>query len=298
MQPSSPLERLAHRPSRRRAAPLPPSDRELLERLAQRLAVRGASPSTAKIYRGWTRRFLAVTARHRTDPAAAIDRFVAVLREQETSDASQRQALAAIGFYFREVHGLDLGATLNAKRPGRRSGAAVSAGPSPATTNSPRGTVDPLVEQLARASGRDASVIAALRVGDVDLERGRLRLRRDGALRRSTVEIMITPELRDALLERIGECWRAQQLDFLAWLDRQPDAGMLGGRLPTEVFRRQPLFPPRGPAPHRDAPRRRPCFARLLRTGGSSGRRMQRSTDGDGSSLATHRHQRSSQTAP
>jgi integrase len=266
-----------HRPARargRHAAVALEASRGELRRLDERLAARGASPMTAKIYRGWVRRFLAHAGGRRLEPGIAIDRFLAGLRVKAFSTASQRQALAALGFLFREVHGIDATALLRPHRPVRRRPA-----PTPATAATPAAAApamdEPgreLVARLASASGRPEAEILALRIGDIDLERGLVRLRRDGVARRRGIPVTLPPELREALMEQVGESWRVHQLDFLAWLDRRASPGFAGARLPTEVFLRKPLFPALAPPLGRGAARRReglPGTGPVKKTGGT-----------------------------
>lgn len=228
----------------RRAPGLAEANREELRRLDARLAARGASRATAKIYRGWVRRFLAHDRNPRTDPGIAIDRFLADLRGRACSTASQRQALPALGFHFREVRGIDAAALLRRHRPARRRCTPASPPPAPEPP-AKSGAGRQLVAGLASASGRPEAEILALRIGDVDLERGLVRLRRDGVARRRGIPVAVPTELQEALLEQVGESWRVYQLEFLSLLDRRASPGFAGARLPTEVFRRRPLFPTR-----------------------------------------------------
>jgi integrase len=233
-----------HRPTRapyRHSAEIREASRVELRRLDERLAARGASPMTAKIYRGWVRRFLTHAGGGRLEPRIAIDRFLAELRVK-ASMASQRQALAALGFFFREVFGIDATALLRRHRPARRR-----PGPKPArlavATPAMNESARELVARLASASGRPEPEILALRIGDIDLERGLVRLRRDGISRRRGTPVTLPPELREALIEQIGESWRVHQIEYLARLDNHTSLGVGGARLPTEVFRQKPLFP-------------------------------------------------------
>lgn len=250
--------------SRRRASLVSPTDREELLRLDQRLAARRASNATRKIYRGWARRFLAHAAGRHREPRIAIDRFLDALRGQACSPASQRQALAALGFYFREVRGIDAAPLLRRHRPGRREDDAAVCQPVMGGDDGAVEAARRLVHRLAQATGRSMTEILALRIGDVDLERGQLKLRRDGVARRRAMPVAIAPELRESLMEQIGESWRLHQLDFLAWLDRHEAARVGGSQLPTEVFRRQPLFPTLAPATRRGPLRRRLAYARIV----------------------------------
>ncbi len=241
---------------RTRLTAIPPTGHEELRQLDLHLAARGVSPATMKIYRSWVRRFLAHAGSRCPQPRIAIDRFLANLRDRACSAASQRQALAALGFHFREVRGFDASALLRRHRPGRRRSGSTLHKSSSVAPGAPE-SVRELVTRLASAIGRPEVEILALRIGDVDLERKRIQLRRDGVARRRTFVVAIPEGLDEALLDQIGESWRVHQLAFLSLLDRRASQGLAGARLPTAVFQRKPLFPGYASSAARGPDRRR-----------------------------------------
>jgi integrase len=214
-----------------------------LSRLRVRLTAKAASAATTKIYIGWIRRFLMHAASRARDPATAIDRFVASLRAATCSPASQRQAIAALGFFYREVLGVDAAESLRAHRPAlpRRS-------PGPAAAINPPDTgglamAIALVRRIMEVTGRPAIDILDLRIGDIELDQGQVSARLAADARGGTTRVTLPAELHEAVLEQIGESWRIHQLDFLDWLDARPPSGAGHGRLPSVIFRLQRLFP-------------------------------------------------------
>lgn len=228
--------------SARRPEPSPAVNKAL-SRLRARLTAKAASVATAKIYSGWIRRFLMHAASRARDPATAIDRFVAALRAASCSPASQRQAIAALGFFYREVLGVDAAESLRAHRPAlprRRPGPAAAAKPN--DRGGPTATIA-LVRRMMEATRRPVIDILGLRIGDIELGQDQVRVRLGTDSRGETMLIALPSELHEAVLEQIGESWRIHQLDFLNWLDARPPSGAGHGRLPTVIFRLQRLFP-------------------------------------------------------
>lgn len=236
----------------------------VLSRVRERLTVKGASAATTKIYLGWIRRFLMHAASRVRDPATAIDRFVAALRQATCSPASQRQALAALGFFYREVLGIDAAESLRAHRPAlpRRP-----RGPAAAArfddTGGPGATIA-LVHRMMEMTGRPAIDILGLRIGDIELDQGQVRVRLGTEPCGETTLINIPAELHEAVLDQIGESWRIHQLDFLDWLHARPSSGPGQGRLPTVIFRLQPLFPSYEPSSNSDPACGRAALSRFL----------------------------------
>lgn len=234
---------------------LPASVSAPLERLAARLRASGLSTSTAKIYLGWTRRFLACVDEPAADPRSAVARFVAALDAQATSMTSRRQALAAIGYFLAEVRGLDPAPVLAPYRP--RGGKSGRRPPTrtPATYLGGLDRVASLVRELVVATGRTPAEILAMRIGDLDLERGTISIRRPGRSRRRAIRMPFPAALRDPLVDQLGESWRLHQLDYLESLDRSGSTSLGPCALPTSTFRRHRLFPSPD-APARLHPRR------------------------------------------
>jgi integrase len=226
-----------------------------LARLEGRLSARGLSPATARIYLGWASRYLACAAGRETDPRPSIARFVRLLESQGCSTCSRRQALAALGFFLAEVRGLDPSPLLAPHRPECSRSHRQVAMPRPASYLAGIGPVVDLVRTLATATARPPIEILALRIGDLDLERGLICVRRHGNPRRRGIRVPFPAALRDALVDQIGESWRLHQLDFLASMDGSGGTGFRACSLPIETFRRHRLFPAEA-APARLHPRR------------------------------------------
>lgn len=250
--PSEPLDsRAAHRAHRR--AELRPAPNPWLTRASERIAARGLSASTAKIYLSWIRRFLEDTAAEDLAPVAAIDRFMARLEASQASEASRRQALAALAFFHAEVHRLDPEPLLDRHRPRAGRGRHEPSERPAARYFAGLGPVIALIRRLARATGLSPGEIARVRIGELDIERCELRIRAGGRHRVRAIGVHWPVELRDALVDQVGESWRLHQLDLLDDADGWPIDGTKERRLTAELFRRFPLFPDERRAPGRQA---------------------------------------------
>jgi integrase len=251
-QPSEAIHPQARHRAHRRAGPRP-APNPCLARVSERIAARGLSASTAKIYLSWIRRFLEETAAEDLEPVAAIDRFMAHLEASQASEASRRQALAALAFFHAEVHWLDPEPLLDRHRPRAGRGRHEPPVRPAARYFAGLGPVIELIQRLARATGCSPAEIARARIGDLDLERCELKIRANGRLRALTRCVHWPVELRDALVDQVGESWRLHQLDLLDDADGWPADGTKERRLTTELFRRFPLFPDERRGPGRQA---------------------------------------------
>jgi site-specific recombinase XerD len=141
---------------------------KLLQALQANLRLRHFSRRTEKAYVGWVRRFVWFHGlRHsRKFGEREVLGFLAHLRlERGVAASTQTQALAALLFLYREVLGRPLQGLGAIPRP--RAPASASAG-----------RVDAVgVELVLYGSGLRLLECLTLRVKDVDLERGELRMR-------------------------------------------------------------------------------------------------------------------------
>jgi integron integrase len=178
----------------------------LLDVLAERLRLRRASPHTVEAYVSWVRRFVRFhRGRHpRAMGEAEMTAFLSHLAvERRVAASTQNQALAALCFLYREVLGVQVGwldAMVRAKRPARR----------PSVMS--RDEVRRLLEQMAGVPRLVATVLygsglrlaeaCALRVKDLDFDRGELMVRggKGGRDRLTMLPESIQPLLRHQLL--------------------------------------------------------------------------------------------------
>lgn len=231
-------------PSRRRpGATTRPAIDEPLSQLRARLTEQGASAATIKIYHGWTRRFLSSPATCVREPAAAIGHFVDWMQSAACSVASQRQALAALGYYFREVLGLDVSAALGPHRPAMPDSREKVQGPAQGICASDLTRAVDLVRRLMESTGHPAIDILELRIGDIVLDGNAVGIRLGASGAGSVDQFPVPVELGEALIDQIGESWRVHQIDFMQWLESQDDRGSVPRRMPTEIFKLRALFP-------------------------------------------------------
>jgi hypothetical protein len=231
-------------PNRRRAGvPTSPAIEESLSQLRMRLTEQGASAATVKIYHGWTRRFLTSAATRVREPSAAIDHFVRWMQTAECSVASQRQALAALGYYFREVLGSDVSATLGPHRPAMPGSRRKMQSTRHSSSTSELTRAIDLVRLLMESTGRPATDILDLRIGDIVLDGNSVGVRVGTSAEGSSQPLPIPAELGEALIDQVGESWRVHQLDFLQWLESQAGRESVPRRMPNEIFKLRTLFP-------------------------------------------------------
>jgi integron integrase len=177
----------------------------LLEQLAAAMRVRHYSRATQEAYTGWVRRYVQFHGlRHpRELGAEGAAAFLTHLAErQRVSASTQTQALAALLFLYRQVLRQEIGwvQALRATAPVRL----------PAVLEHVRAMLDALtgekrlVAMLLYGSGLRLMEGLRLRVGDLDLERGEIRLRRGkGAKDRVTMLPALARTGLEAQLERV-----------------------------------------------------------------------------------------------
>jgi integron integrase len=178
---------------------------KLLDRVRLAIRARHFSPRTEKAYVGWVRRFVVFhRLRH---PGELGEREVgafldALSAERRIAASTQNQALCALLFLYREVLGRDatFGSSLaTASRPVRLP-LVLSRGEVAAVLGRLHGPVR-LVCELLYGSGLRLLEGLTLRVKDVDLAGGEIRLR-DGKGRKDRVTVLparVRPRLREHL---------------------------------------------------------------------------------------------------
>ena len=166
---------------------------ELLRRLRDELRRRHHSPRTEIAYARWVRRFVRFHGlRHPREPGAreVIAFLTALAVKGRVSASTQNQALAALAFLYRDVLGIPLGelqGIARAKRPVRL--------PTVLTREEVVRVLhemsDPtrLAAALLYGAGLRLREAMTLRVKDVDLERGEIRVR-DGKGRKDRVTVL------------------------------------------------------------------------------------------------------------
>lgn len=163
----------------------------LLGRMREVLRTRHYSRRTEGVYLHWVRRYIRHFRRHpRGMGGAEVGVFLSWLaRERKVSAATQNQALAALLFLYRDVLRVpvgDVAVTARARTP-ERVPVVLSRREVRLVTERLRGTVR-LVALLLYGAGLRLLEALALRVKDVDFERGEIVVRRGkGAKDRVTV---------------------------------------------------------------------------------------------------------------
>lgn len=210
---------------------------KLLQRMRANLRLRHFSPRTETAYVDWVRRFVQFhELRHPADLGPAeIRKFLTHLAvERQLSASTLNQAIAAIVFLYREVLGRPAGDFGPLPRP--RSPLRI---PVVLTSDEVRRVVGGLdgvyrlVGLLLYGSGLRLMEGLTLRIKDLDLDRGELRVRRGkGGKDRVTV---IPAMLRDSLSRQVERVRAQHQAD----LERDPAGGWvdvpgaLGRKYPT-----------------------------------------------------------------
>jgi integron integrase len=154
---------------------------DILRRLSIAMRVRNLARRTEVAYRGWVARFLSFTGVH-TPPLIGGDDLRAFLThlavDRKVSAATQRQALNALLFLFRNVLAVpdpDLGSVVRAK-VGHHLPVVPSIDEVRRVIAQLRG-VDRLMAVLIYGAGLRLGECLSLRVKDFDFERGRLTIR-------------------------------------------------------------------------------------------------------------------------
>lgn len=194
---------------------MPPT---LLERVREVLRLRHYSRRTESAYVGWMRRYIRHYGRRhpREMGGAEVATFLTWLAEErKVSAATQNQALAALLFLYRDVLGRaigDVGVTARAKTPER-----IPVVLSRREVRAVIGRLDGaarVIALLLYGAGLRLMEALALRVKDVDFERGEIVVRRGkGAKDRRTV----LPEgVRAALTQQLVRVRRQHERDLVA----------------------------------------------------------------------------------
>lgn len=164
----------------------------LIDRMREVLRTRHYSRRTEGAYVGWVRRYIRHFGRRhpREMGGAEVAEFLSWLaRERQVSAATQNQALAALLFLYRDVLGRaigDVGVTARAKTP-ERVPVVLSRREVRRVLEQLDG-VPRLIGLLLYGSGMRLMEALALRVKDIDFERGEIVIRRGkGAKDRVTV---------------------------------------------------------------------------------------------------------------
>ncbi len=197
---------------------------KLLQALRLNLRLRHFSPRTEEAYVGWVRRFVRF---HGLRPPAELGReevlqFLADLRiERHVSASTQAQAQAALSFLFSEVLErplVDMGSIPRPKAPVRLP-VVLTPGEVRSVLAHLRG-VSALVAALLYGSGLRLLECLTLRVKDLDLERGEIRLRRGkGAKDRVTVLAQSVRQPLHLHLERVRERHRRDLAEGAGWVE-------------------------------------------------------------------------------
>lgn len=189
---------------------LPQREGKLLPRVRRALRARHYSPRTEQAYLGWIKRFVKFHGmRHPVEMGPEeIERFLSSLAEdQGVAAATQNQAASALLFLYREVLGHEMtraDAVVRAKTP-RRLPVVLTRDEIKAVIRQLKGTSQ-LVGLLLYGSGLRLLECLRLRIKDLDLDRGEIRVRRGkGARDRVTMLPAAVKAPLSEHLERVRE---------------------------------------------------------------------------------------------
>ncbi len=183
--------------------------------MRERLALRRASPHTVSAYVSWVRRFIRFHGgRHpRSLAEAEVTAFLSHLAlERHVAASTQNQALAALLYLYRELFDQQVGwldTMVRAKRPGRRP--SVMSRDEVQRVLAQMDGVPQLVATVLYGSGLRLAEACALRVKDVDFDRGELMVRggKGGRDRLTMLPASVEVALRDQLV-RVAELHRRE----------------------------------------------------------------------------------------
>lgn len=189
---------------------------------------RRMSPQSARVYLAWIRRYVRYHGlRHPRDLGAAeVAAFLTHLAvERGVAAATQRQALSALLFLYRAVLGMEVGWVegVNWARPRARLPVVLTSEEVGRVLAELSG-VPRLVGMLLYGSGLRLQECLTLRVKDLDLERGEIRIRRGkGGKDRVT---MLADSVRGVVRSHLEEVRRVHGADLAAGAGRVvlPDA--------------------------------------------------------------------------
>lgn len=195
-------------------------------------AQRGLALATRRVYMSWAGRFArgVASVREAMDPARARDFLAGLVTGGGVSFSTQKQALNALVFFFREVCGLeevDLGVAF--KRTPKRLPVVLSLREVAATLENLPPSCR-LAAKLQYGAGLRIKELLNLRIKDVDLERRQIAVRggKGDRDRATVVPLALVDELR---------CW----MDGVRVLHGQDrSAGLPGVALPTALERKWP----------------------------------------------------------
>jgi len=158
--------------------PIPPGTPEWEAQLIRTIRRKGLLWNTEQIYRGWLRRYARAVSPALPDAtgAAEVRAFLSELAvQQQVAASTQKQALNALVFFFREALQRDLGELGEFRRPRPTIRIPVVLA---------RGEVDRMIDELAGTwrlmaelqygSGLRVTELVELRVQSLDLERNRV----------------------------------------------------------------------------------------------------------------------------
>jgi integron integrase len=193
---------------------------------------RGLARRTRLTYASWGARYgqWAGSVARARDPEAAKEWLSGLVRETKVSYATQKQALNALVFFFRDVCGtdeVDIGVTM--RKRGRRIPVVPSASEVERILQELSGTYR-LAAKLQYGSGLRLNELVSLRVKDIDLERGTLTVR---AGKGDADRVTIVPgSLKAELAERFAALREQYEADRAA--------GRPGVALPGALERKMP----------------------------------------------------------
>ena len=195
-------------------------------------ARRGLARRTRITYAGWAGRYARWVGEERAglDPARARDFLEMIIVEEKVAFSTQKQALNALAFFFKDVCGreeVDLGVSMR-KTP-KRIPVVLSFSEIARILEALPGTCR-LAAELQYGAGLRVAELLSLRIKDIDEERGQLTIRSGkGGKDRVTV-------LPSSLIEQLKP-WKKQLREM--W--EQDKAGNLPGvALPTAMARKAP----------------------------------------------------------
>lgn len=206
----------------------------LLHVLRDRAAVRRFSPRTTDAYARWVRLFVRYhRLQHpRTLGAEAVREFVEYLvRERKVAASTQKQASAALRFLYRDVLGEPL-QHIDGLVPAKGARAvpqALSRADVQRVLAEMEG-VTKLMAQLLYGSGLRLQECCQLRMRDINLERGELRVHR-GKGNRSRVS-MLPASIQDAVTRQMTQVRRVRTVRMVRGGGYVPISGVLHGTLP------------------------------------------------------------------
>ncbi|QQL44582.1 integron integrase [Sulfuriroseicoccus oceanibius] len=193
---------------------------------------RGLALRTRETYAGWCGRFAvwAKTEERVMDSAVARDWLAYLVDERQVAFATQKQALNALAFFFRDVCGreeVDLMVTL--KQTPRRMPTVLSVAEIVAILDKMEGRWRAMAE-LQYGAGLRIKEVVQLRVKDVDLERGQLTVHGGkGDKDRVTV-----------LPQGMGDRWLEYKESLRALYEKDREAEAPGVWLPPALERKWP----------------------------------------------------------